>query len=239
VRAFPLLRTEVFSLIKQFAGQSNIITVPVVFIRYAGTLEAALLLSQILYWSDKTEDGWFYKSYREWDDEIALGEYDVRKAAKSLKAKGILETRLKKANGAPTVHYRLKEEHFSESILHFLKNPICENSRNLDTAKSEESINKRLPKTTSKKKISDSEFFDSIRTNPVYSHVKLDRELDKMRTWLALPKNKNRNLTRAFVLRWLNNIEPPLTVPSGGNGIDREAKQRELATKMGRVYVPS
>lgn len=150
-------RTEVFDLIKEFAGQSNILTVPVAFIRYAGTLEAALLLSQILYWSDKTEDGWFYKSYKDWEDEIALGEYEVRKAAKSLKVKGILETRLKKANGAPTVHYRLKEGHFSESILQFLKNPICTNSRNLDSAKSEESINKRLPKTTNKRDTPDSE----------------------------------------------------------------------------------
>ncbi len=150
-------RTEVFELIKEFAGQSNILTVPVAFIRYAGSLEAALLLSQILYWTDKTEDGWFYKSYADWEKEITLNEYDIRKAAKSLKDKGVLETRLKKANGAPTVHYRLKEAEFSESILQFLKNPTCENSRNLDSAKSEESINKRLPKTTNKTVTADSE----------------------------------------------------------------------------------
>lgn len=159
MRAFrlPMHRAEVFDLIKEFAGQSNILTVPVAFIRYAGTLEAALLLSQILYWSDKTEDGWFYKSYKEWEEEISLGEYDVRKAAKSLKDKGVLETRLKKANGAPTVHYRLNEANFSESILQFLKNPICEISRNLDSAKSEESTNNRLPKTTDKRISPDSE----------------------------------------------------------------------------------
>lgn len=145
-------RTEVFDLIKEFAGQSNILTVPVAFIRYAGSLEAALLLSQILYWSDKTQDGWFYKTYKEWDEEIALGEYDVRKASKSLKEKGILETRLKKANGAPTVHYRLKEGEFSESILQYLKNPFFNNSRNLDSSKSEESLTKTTNRLPTKKR---------------------------------------------------------------------------------------
>jgi hypothetical protein len=222
VRAFPLQRTEVFDLIKQFAGQSNIITVPVVFIHYAGTLEAALLLSQILYWSDKTQDGWFYKSYREWEQEIALDEYQVRKASKSLKAKGILETRLKKANGAPTVHYRLKEGEFSESILHFLKNPIFTNSSNQDPVKSEESINNRSPKTTNKKKITDSEFFESLKSDPLYAHVNFESEFEKMRRWLALPNHAGRKLTRRFVLNWINKIDAPLNLPPGnGNGSGR------------------
>lgn len=141
-------QTEVFDLLKEFAGQSSILTIPLAFIRYAGSLEAALLLSQIVYWSGRTEDGWFYKSYPDWEEELTLGEYEIRKAVKSLKDKGILETRLKKANGAPTLHYRLKQAQFSESILHFLKNRSFKISRNQDSLKSEESINIRLPKTT-------------------------------------------------------------------------------------------
>lgn len=164
-------QSEVFALLKKFVGQSNILTAPVAFVRYAGSLDCAVFLSQVVYWTGRSEDkdGWFYKSYPEWEREICLSEYEVRKACRVLKEKGVLETKLKKINGAPVVHYRLNEAAFSESILEFLKNPICENqesipqklqdaietnSGNMDTEKTQESINKdyqRLPTETTNK----------------------------------------------------------------------------------------
>ena len=44
---------------------------------------AALLLSQILYWSDRTSDpdGWFAKSYADWHDEVALTERQIKRSA--------------------------------------------------------------------------------------------------------------------------------------------------------------
>lgn len=156
-------QSEVFALLKKFVGQSNILTAPVAFVRYTGSLDCAVFLSQIIYWTDRSEDGWFYKSYPEWEIEICLSEYEIRKNCRLLKNKGILVTKLKKVNGAPVVHYRLNEGIFSESILKFLQNPICKDSEsnlelvknairtnltNLDTEKTSESINKdyqRLP----------------------------------------------------------------------------------------------
>lgn len=150
-------QSEAFDLIKEFAGQQNIVAVPVAFIRYIGSIEAAILLSQLIYWSGKTEDGWFYKSHKEWEEELALGKYEVRKATNLLINKGILETRLRKANGAPTLHYRIKDAEFSQSIVHFLNNRKFTDCTNLDSADFEQSINKRLPKTTDKKDTSDLE----------------------------------------------------------------------------------
>lgn len=156
-------QSEVFALLKKFVGQSNILTAPVAFVRYTGSLDCAVFLSQIIYWTGRSEDGWFYKSYTEWETELCLSEYEIRKNCRLLKNKGILITKLKKVNGAPVVHYRLNETVFSESILKFLKNPICKDSEsnpellknairtnltNLDTEKTPESINKdyqRLP----------------------------------------------------------------------------------------------
>ena len=129
-------------MLKKFVGQSNILTAPVAFVKYTGSLDCAVFLSQIIYWTDRSSDGWFYKSYAEWESEICLSEYEIRKNCRRLKNKGILVTKLQKVNGAPVVHYRLNEAVFSESILKFLKNPICTNSRNLDTEKTSESINK-------------------------------------------------------------------------------------------------
>ncbi|MFH1076549.1 MAG: hypothetical protein V1753_06885, partial [Pseudomonadota bacterium] len=58
---------DIFNLIKALAGQANILTIPRAFIKFTGSVEAALLLSQIIYWGDRNPRGkWFYKSYREW-----------------------------------------------------------------------------------------------------------------------------------------------------------------------------
>jgi hypothetical protein len=135
-------KTEIIALIKKLTGQSNILTIPRAFVRYTGSVDCALFLSQVLHWSDKGQNGWFYKKYEEWEAEIGLSEYQIRKAANALKTMGILETKLKKANGAPTVHYFLKEPAFSDSIVEFLKNEIRANSGNLDSPESEDSTNR-------------------------------------------------------------------------------------------------
>lgn len=122
---------EVFALIKALTGQANILTIPRVFITMTGETDAALLLGQILYWSDRTTDpeGWFFKSAKEWDEELGLSTYKVNRAIKLLAPWGV-QTRLKKANGAPTTHYRLDSEQFFESISKLLKNGFPRNSQN-------------------------------------------------------------------------------------------------------------
>lgn len=119
---------QIFELIRAMTGQNNLLTIPRVFIDYTGDLEAALFLSQLIYWTDKSQnDGWVYKTYQEWEKEIGLNEYKLRKAKTKLENLGVLETKLKKANGCPVVHYRLDTIKFSESILKNLKNPIFKN----------------------------------------------------------------------------------------------------------------
>lgn len=110
---------DIFNLITRFAGQENILSVPRVFCEATGSLEAGMLLSQLLYWSDKGHDpdGWFYKSYVEWSEHLFLTEYQVRKFSKQFEEAGFLETKLKKVNGSPTLHYRVKKAEFSEWIL--------------------------------------------------------------------------------------------------------------------------
>jgi len=122
---------EVFALIKALTGQANILTIPRVFITMTSETDAALLLGQILYWSDRTTDpeGWFFKSAKEWEEELGLSAYKVNRAVKLLASWGV-QTRLKKANGAPTTHYRLDSEQFFEAISKFLQNGFSRNSQN-------------------------------------------------------------------------------------------------------------
>lgn len=112
---------EALSIISQFSGQANVISIPRMFIRLLdGDMVTAVFLSQCLYWQDRVvrKDGFFYKSMDEWDDEIALTEYKVRKATKKLSdSLGILETKLKKAEGRPIVHYRVNKDRFNEWLM--------------------------------------------------------------------------------------------------------------------------
>lgn len=103
----------------------------------------------MIYWSDRTsrKDGYFYKSYNEWYEELHLTEYQVRRATKKLKSFGFVDTALKKANGAPTLHYKVDTKEVSEWILKKLKNGNLRNSR-MDSEETQESLTEITTKTT-------------------------------------------------------------------------------------------
>lgn len=129
------------TIISGFSGNERIIAIPKVYIEITGEYHAAALLNQMIFWSDKTKrkDGYFYKTYSEWEEETGLTEYQVRRATNKLKALGLVDTKLKKANGSPTVHYHIKYEEVSDSILKKLKN---RNQSNLgiETKETKESL---------------------------------------------------------------------------------------------------
>ena len=142
-------RDYISSIITQFSGQNNVIPIPVVYIKITEDYPSAALLNQMIYWSDRTSrtDGYFYKSYNEWYEELHLTEYQVRRATKKLKSFGFVDTALKKANGAPTLHYKVDTKEVSEWILKKLKNGNLRNSR-MDSEETQESLTEITTKTT-------------------------------------------------------------------------------------------
>ena len=132
---------SISSIISSFSGQERHFSIPRVYVELVSDFNTAILLNQIVFWSDKSKrkDGYFYKSYVEWEEETTLTEYQIRRSSKVLKDMGIVETVLKKANGSPTLHYKVNMDKLSESILKKLKN---RNLRNLSnhTEETEETI---------------------------------------------------------------------------------------------------
>ena len=55
-------------------------------------------------------------------------------------------------------------------------------------------------------------FFASLKENPAYRGIDIDRELGKMRAWVLT--HPGRKITRRFAVAWLNKIEPPMTLES-------------------------
>jgi hypothetical protein len=116
-------------LIRRLSGQANVITAPRIYVEILGSIEGAVFLSQLIYWSDRTKDpdGWFAKSYLEWQAEIALSKFQVARWSKLFVDQGFLETKLAKWRGAPTVYYRLSISTFWKWIVKFLDNPLSRN----------------------------------------------------------------------------------------------------------------
>lgn len=56
---------------------------------------ATQFLSQAVYWTERTEDGWFYKTTEEWNEELGLTLEEVKGARKKLKSIGMLSEQRK------------------------------------------------------------------------------------------------------------------------------------------------
>ena len=118
--ATPLYtRDQVFNLVKSFSGQSNVIAVPRIFITLTGSASLALLLSQLLFWTERTTrpDGFIFKSDQDWKDEVGVTPYAVSK----FKTLPYIETKVKRANGSPTTHYRLLFDSLVDQLMALLE----------------------------------------------------------------------------------------------------------------------
>lgn len=69
------------------------------FIRLDIGVTAALFLSQMTYWANRSDDdGWVYKTQEEWEEETGLSRYEQEGARKKLRSIGVL---LEKRKGVP------------------------------------------------------------------------------------------------------------------------------------------
>jgi DnaD/phage-associated family protein len=105
------MREEVVKLIKQFTGHENIIAVPRILIDLTGDQVLAMMLNQLLYWSDKKE--WVYKSLEDWCAEIG---HISRRTMNEFAELPYIETEVRKADGAPTTHYRIDDDNFYQAL---------------------------------------------------------------------------------------------------------------------------
>lgn len=82
----------------------------------AGSVNAALMLSQAIYWAlriPKERDGWFWKTAEEWQAEIGLTRAEQEGARKRLIAANLLEEKLE---GIPAkLHFRVIETSLRKS----------------------------------------------------------------------------------------------------------------------------
>lgn len=131
-----------------------------VLVRLGAGVTGAVMLSQALYWSNRTSegDGWFYKTQIEWEEETGLTRYEQEGARKKLKNMGIIEE-IKKGVPCKT-WYRVNFSVLDKCLIQYAEKPQTRTRKTSSTvsgktpnsaAENQQSITEnthRLPETT-------------------------------------------------------------------------------------------
>lgn len=182
-------------LLSQFSGQQAVITVPKIYYRLTQNLNKALILNQIIFYSDKStycQDGWFYKSYAEWMNEVYLTERSLRYHFKDLVKDNLIEMRIAKVKGVRTPFFRPLMDNIMEAIKKLLEAdtpPPTEPTPESNTTPKKEAktpLRKSCPK---RKKFPDSQTAKISVSNTIYT----DDSSDKKTTTVNPPPKDHEN----------------------------------------------
>lgn len=85
-------------------------------VEITGSVTAALMLSQGIYWSNKSaeRDGWFYKTIEEWTEETGMTRAEQETARRKLCAAGVWEERHERLKHRKW--YRVKSDQLSRML---------------------------------------------------------------------------------------------------------------------------
>lgn len=201
------------TIISQISGQENIVVVPKLFIKLTGDLTTAVLLNQIVFYSDKSKrtDGYFYKSHKEWQEEICLTKRQVSYSTAKLKEMGLVDTKLMKANGAPTLHYKLDYDKLVDWIVTNCNNGKSQNvtmdSNNLSQSLTENTTENTTKKKTSCQKFSTSDLENAkllfklmLLNNPAAKEPNLEKWANDFR--LMREKDNRTDEAIKYLIKW-------------------------------------
>jgi hypothetical protein len=93
------------------------------------------------------------------------------------------------------------------------------------------------PKSTKSPKLSDEGFIQGLKNNPAYKGIDIDREIGKMTAWLSTPKGKSRNLTRGFVVNWLNRVDKPMDSKTNWEELEKWANDGNENLEKGSIAI--
>lgn len=111
-------------------------------------LNAAILLSQLLYWHGKgnRKDGWFFKTIEEMKEETGLSRTQQESAIKHLKQHGVVSTKRKDIPAKR--HFKVHMRKLQTCLQDFYK--LESNKSAKHTARKQQPITKTTSQTTSK-----------------------------------------------------------------------------------------
>ena len=105
-------KMDLFKVIAEMNGEGQSFVIPRLYVKLSVGHVEALVLKQLVFWSNKTKrtDGYFYKKSEELQQETEMTRRQIDRVVKKLVDSGLIETQIKKANGAPTRHFKIKQD---------------------------------------------------------------------------------------------------------------------------------
>ena len=189
---------------------------PIAFHRCLVTLtnsvNAAVMLSQAIYWSKvaKDRDGWFYKSCKDWEDETGLSRREQDTCRKILREKNFWSEDLR---GVPaTVHYRVDRTLVISSLAESAKLSLPESAK-LDCTKAPNLIggNRQTIKTENTREYTETTVKPSsaLASAPLPSDEKLREPLVGFKQFISIyPSHRRGDKSDAEARRAWNQVHP-------------------------------
>jgi hypothetical protein len=86
------------------------------FVGVVGSVNAAVMLSQAVYWSTRTTgvDGWFWKTRDQWEEEIGLSRYEQEGARKLLSQHSFWKEELR--NAPAKMHFYVDQDKLDDAV---------------------------------------------------------------------------------------------------------------------------
>ncbi len=108
-------------LIRKLTGTQSVLVTNRLFIEYTGSHVGGIFLQQLIYHQSHAGEGVYYpKTYEEWTAEIIANRKTLMTHKANFEAAGFLQTKVKKQDGTPTLHWCLDEDMLYELLLNYV-----------------------------------------------------------------------------------------------------------------------
>jgi hypothetical protein len=119
-----------------------------VFVKLTGSVTAALMLSQAVYWTKRANSGgigWFYKTITQWEEETGLSRHEQETSRKALRRFSFWQ---EKRRGIPAqMYYHVDIQSLSDELIHIARSPIAPKTSDNEDKKEQSTAHTRLPES--------------------------------------------------------------------------------------------
>lgn len=205
------------------------------FVRLGVGITGALLLSQIVYWQNRMEGQWFYKTQADLEEETGLTRYEQEGARKKLVSCGVLE---EAKRGIPAkLYFRVNQERLEELLIGENQHAgvgktneqSCGNSASIHTVDYQETTQKI---NTENKSLGASAEADTPKVKSSTDYSPAFEE-----AWQAYPKRSGGNSKSAAWKHWKARLKDGVKAEDMLAGVKRYAAYCQTTGNTGTQYV--
>lgn len=115
--------TNLKQVLIELLGQKNRLTVHKSLAIFSGSIDRGIVLDQIIFWSEKStesKDGWFHKSYKEWQEETTIKERSLNRIFKEFENLNLIERKTRSSRGIRKLYIKPLMSNIIDQFMFFL-----------------------------------------------------------------------------------------------------------------------